>query len=330
VLRSHPGADTFQAYGPAAEAEILVRWRTSSFTYADGSTVELRAPEIEIRQLGYGELHPEARATLRHAPSLVGVGLLDRVPLSDLEALVDPEDHNGDGISGRLNRVWNPTAGEMQPGRFGWKANQPTLRAQIAAAFAGDMGITSAPFPEQPCTKAQRKCLAEPTGNDANGHEISEELLDLVVFFNASLGVPERRKPDDPLVLSGKERFHALGCAACHVPQLRTSSDPEHPHLSEQDIWPYTDLLLHDLGADLADGRADFEATSAEWRTPPLWGVGLALAVHDSVGFLHDGRARTLEEAIVWHGGEASNSRDGFARSSMEERRAVIAFVRSL
>lgn len=329
-LRDRPGAESYVERGPAAEADVRIVWTVSRFEYTDGTSVELRAPRLELTNLGYGPLHPETRTALRHAPSLAGVGLLELVEEADVLALTDPEDRDGDGISGRLNVVWDPERRAMRPGRFGLKANQASLRVQIAAAFAGDMGITSALFPEQPCTEAQPRCVDEPTGDEPGGHEISEELLDLVVFFNRSIAVHERRKPSDPLVLNGAQRFHDLGCASCHTPRFRTGVDAASPHLSEQEIAPYTDLLIHDMGAGLADGREDFLASGSEWRTAPLWGVGLARALDDSVGFLHDGRARTVEEAILWHDGEGAASRDGFARLAVEEREAVLAFVRSL
>jgi CxxC motif-containing protein (DUF1111 family) len=204
------------------------------------------------------------------------------------------------------------------------------VRAQVAAAFVSDMGITSPLFPAQPCTDAQTRCLEVPHGNDQTGHEISAELLELVAFFNASIGVPDRRAPEDPRVVRGGELFAAVGCGGCHAPHFVTDDDPRYPHLSRQAIAPYTDLLLHDLGEALSDGREAFEASGSEWRTAPLWGVGLALEVDDGAGFLHDARARSVEEAILWHGGEAVRSRDGFAALDVADREAVLAFVRSL
>lgn len=329
-LADRPGAEAYRDDGPVAEAETRIRWKAQSFTYPDGATTELRRPELMLSNLGYGDLDPHARLGLRHAPPLAGVGLLELVPQADLDALADPDDRDGDGISGRVNVVWDPETSTTRPGRFGLKANQPSVRVQVAAAFAGDMGISSALFPEQPCTSAQERCNEEPTGNDVDGYEVSPELLDLVVFFNLSMGIPERRKAEDPLVLRGREAFHELGCEACHTPHFRTGDDPRYPHLSGQDIWPFSDLLLHDMGEALADGREDYEATGSEWRTAPLWGAGLAHGIDGEVGYLHDGRARTLEEAVLWHGGEAIASRDGFARLAVEERRAVLAFLRSL
>lgn len=329
-LRGRPGADAYRDDGPEAEARLALGWTRSRYTYPDGANVEMRAPSPRLSELAYGPLHPEARLTLRHAPSLAGVGLLERIPEAAIETLADPLDRDGDGVSGRVQRVWDLETSTKRLGRFGWKADQPTVRAQVAAAFVNDIGITSPLFPGQPCTDAQTRCLEAPHGNDHDGHEISAELLELVAFFNASIGVPERRAPEDPRVARGGELFAAIGCAACHAPHFVTEDDRSHPHLSGQAIAPYTDLLLHDLGEALADGREAFEASGSEWRTAPLWGVGLALEIDDGVGFLHDGRARTVEEAILWHGGEATRSRDGFAALDVGDREAVLAFVRSL
>ncbi len=329
-LRGRPGTETYEDQGPRAEGTAFLRWTSTAFEYPDGQAVELRAPTLELRDLGYGPLHPDTRMGVRHTPSLTGMGLLEQVTQADIDRHADPEDRDGDGISGRVNMVWDPESQSPRPGRFGLKANQPSVRVQVAAAFVGDLGITSPVFPQQPCTTGQPRCLAAPNGNDADGHELSEELLQLVVFFTRSIGVPERRKPTHPAVVRGRGLFLDAGCGDCHTPHYVTGSDPSVPHLSNQDIWPYTDLLLHDMGDGLADGREDHLATGSEWRTPPLWGAGLARAMHRDVGFLHDGRARTIEEAILWHDGEARSSRDRFSVLPEDDRRSLVSFVRSL
>lgn len=328
-LRGVDGAEAL-ARGVPPEGHARVSWIAEPFRYADGETAELRRPEVRLEGLAHGPLHADAMTGLRHAPALHGLGLLELVAQADLERLADPEDADGDGISGRLNRVWDPSREAHVAGRFGLKANQPTLRVQVAAALHGDIGITSTVFGALPCTSVETACAASPHGAPEGEPEISGALLDLITDFNRSIGVPRRRAPDDPLVRQGRELFRETGCAACHAPRFVTGDDPRWPHLSGQTIWPYTDLLLHDMGEALADGRPDGEATGSEWRTPPLWGVGLARAVHRDVGLLHDGRARSVEEAILWHGGEAQRSRDRFADFSREERRALLSFVRSL
>lgn len=316
--------------GPPPEAEPSIAWQPVPYAYPDGTKVELRRPELVLGVLGYGPLDPYARVGIRHAPPLPGMGLLELIELRDLQSRADPDDVDGDGISGRLNLVWDPERERERPGRFGWKANQPSVRVQVAAAFAGDLGISNPVFPDQPCTDRQRACLDAPTGNDADGFELPESLLDEVVFFTMSIGVVERRKPGHDKVVRGGELFAAAGCSDCHTPHYVTGVDPDFPHLSNQDAWPYTDLLLHDMGTALADGREDHLATGSEWRTPPLWGVGLARAMTERVGLLHDGRARSVEEAILWHAGEAAASRERFAGLRAEDRNALIAFVRSL
>lgn len=313
-----------------AEGAARVIWTKERFVYPDGRTVELRKPEVALEGLAYGALHPETRIGLRHAPPLHGLGLLDLIPEADLRALADPADEDGDGISGRPNQVWDPEANETRWGRFGHKANQPSLRVQVAAALRDDMGITNPVFPTQVCTEAQPACQSAPHGNGEDGYEISDALLTVMLDFATSIGVPERRKPDHPMVRAGRELFFRAGCQDCHTPRFVTGRDPSRPYLSEQEIWPYSDLLLHDMGEGLADGRSDHLASGSEWRTPPLWSVGLARAVNAETGFLHDGRARSVEEAILWHGGEARTSRDRFIELNAEDRRRLIAFVRSL
>lgn len=327
-LRGHPGADAYE--GVLAEADVRITWTSQPFEYPDGTTLELRVPKLDLDVLGYGPLSPDTRAALRHTPSLAGVGLLELIDQADVERIADSDDRDGDGISGRVNRVWDPESKTVRAGRFGLRANKPSVRVQVAGALSVDMGLSSPVFPEQPCTALQPRCLAAPTGNDANGFEVPEDLLSSMVFFTMSIGVPQRRRPDAPLVLRGQGLFDAVGCADCHTPHFVTGTDARFVHLSEQDIWPYSDLLLHDMGAELGDGREDFEASGQEWRTPPLWGAGLARAMHARVGFLHDGRARTIEEAVVWHDGEARASRVQFAELSAEDRRALVAFARSL
>lgn len=303
-----------------AEAEPHVEWVSETFRYPDGREVELRAPRVRLERLGYGPLDARSQLGLRHAPSLHGLGLVDRIPTERLAVRADPEDADGDGVSGRL-----------PAGRFGWKGQIPTLREQIADAFRNDIGITSRLRPEPPCTPAQTACLAGPHGDSMEeGHELSEALMDLVEGFVADIGVPPRRVKDEERARTGKAAFLRAGCAACHVPEARTGADAEHPYLSEQVFRPYSDFLLHDLGPGLAETRRVGNAEGAEWRTAPLWGVGWAFRVNRRTGLLHDGRARSVEEAILWHQGEALGARTRFVASSAAEREALVDFVDSL
>jgi CxxC motif-containing protein (DUF1111 family) len=260
------------------------------------------------------------------SPGVFGLGLLAAVPDEELIRLARLEDENRDGVRGRLNHVWNAQSGRMDIGRFGLKANQPSLRQQVAAALIGDMGITSRLFMQQNCTQAEDACLRAPFGRDP---EINDDDLANLVSYIEALAPPVRRV-GDKMSARGEELFLQIGCAACHVPSLTTASDSAFPQASNRTIHPYTDLLLHDMGEGLADGRPDYEATGRDWRTAPLWGIGLAGVVIEHPTYLHDGRARNLDEAILWHGGEAARARDAFAALIEPDRNAILAFLNSL
>jgi CxxC motif-containing protein (DUF1111 family) len=249
------------------------------------------------------------------------------VPEATILAFADPDDADGDGISGRPNYVFDPITQTMALGRFGWKANQAGLRQQNAGAFHGDLGITSSLHPSEDCPTSQVDCEMAQSGGSP---ELDDALLDAITTYSRLLAVPARRDVDDPEVLLGRELFHAIGCADCHVPRLETGALAGFPELSQQLIWPYTDLLVHDMGEGLADGRPDYQADGREWRTPPLWGIGLFEIVNDHTFYLHDGRARNLAEAVLWHGGEAQAARDGFVDLDAEDRAALLRFLASL
>lgn len=326
-----PGDGSAEEYGPVAEGFPVVTYDTRHGQYADGEAWELRVPSYRIRDLAYGPLHPDAMMSPRIAPPLPGMGLLDAIPHEAIAAAADPQDADGDGISGRINRVWDRTERRSVAGRFGWKASQPNLLQQAAAAFRNDIGITSALYPAESCTSAQAACLVARNGRGpGTPHEISSATLASTTHFLRFLPVPRRRNADDPDVLHGRRLFRQIGCAACHVPRYVTGVVPGMPELSEQVIWPYSDLLLHDMGDGLADGRRDFEATGREWRTPPLWGLGWNKRVSGHETYLHDGRARSLSEAILWHGGEAEAARQGFVNLERSKRQALTAFLESL
>ncbi|WP_052553758.1 di-heme oxidoredictase family protein [Enhygromyxa salina] len=313
--------------GVTPEGQARVSWQELPGNYADGEPFSLRQPTLELVELGFGPLADDTLMSARVAPQMIGLGLLEALPEATILGFADPDDADGDGISGRPNYVWDPISETTVLGRFGWKANQPGLRQQNAGAFHGDLGISSGLQPDEDCPVVQTECGAAATGGSP---ELSEELLDAVTTYSRLLAVPARREVDDPEVLRGRELFLEIGCGDCHVPRLETGELAGFPELSNQVIWPYTDLLVHDLGQGLADGRPDFEATGNEWRTPPLWGVGLFSVVNDHQLYLHDGRARGLAEAILWHGGEAQAARDGFVEQSASERAALLRFLESL
>jgi CxxC motif-containing protein (DUF1111 family) len=309
------------------EGRVRVLWTEVAGSYADGEPYSLRSPTLAFSELAFGPLASDVLTSARVAPHMIGLGLLEALDEATILALADPDDEDVDGISGRPNYVWDPLTQTEVLGRFGWKANQPGLRQQNAGAFLGDIGITSSLHGEQNCPSTQADCTA---AQDGGAPELSEDLLDDMTTYTRLLAVPARRNVDDPEVLAGREQFHALGCADCHVPNFRTGTLADFPELSDQSIWPYTDLLLHDMGEGLADERPDFDANGGEWRTPPLWGIGLFEVVNDHTFYLHDGRARNLAEAVLWHGGEAESAKQAFIEADVSDRDALLRFLESL
>ena len=323
----------FAIQGHASEYSLGITYDEDIVTLADGTDVALRQPTYTADDLGYGPLHPEAMLSPRVAPQMIGLGLLEAIPAADILAEADPQDRDGDGISGRPNIVWSVEHARPMLGRFGLKAGSPTIKQQSAEAFAGDIGISNPLIKagSGECTANQAACITAIHGNDAaRGTEIDAEGLRLVTFYSRNLGVPARRDVDDPQVLRGKEVFHATGCASCHTPSFVTHRLTDQPEQSFQLIWPYTDMLLHDMGPGLADHRPEARATGREWRTAPLWGIGLTEQVSGHTYFLHDGRARSLLEAILWHGGEAQAQRDAVVTMPTEDREALLRFLESL
>lgn len=317
--------------GVAPEGKVRVAYTPVNVTFKDGTQVELRQPHLQITQLGYGPMHPDTRFSARVAPPMIGLGLLEAISDADILANADPDDRNGDGIRGRPNQVWDDAQGKTVLGRFGWKAGQPNLNQQNVHAFSGDMGLTTALRPMDDCTPTQTDCLAQPNGNGTDGEqEVSENILRLVLFYTRNLAVPVRKDVDSPQVLAGKNLFFQAGCQGCHTPQFTTSAGAAEPELANQLIRPYSDLLLHDMGPGLADHRSEFAAGGQDWRTAPLWGIGLNQTVSGHTQFLHDGRARNLLEAVLWHGGEAEPARQHVLTFNAEQRAALLAFLNSL
>ena len=323
----------FSLAGHPAEYRLQIDYEEIKVPLSDGEVAYLRSPTYTPANLGYGPLHPEAMLSPRVAPQMIGLGLLEAIPAADILASADPEDEDGDGISGRPNIVWSVEYDRPMLGRFGLKAGAPTIRQRSAGAFAVDIGISNLLFPAAwgDCTKAQSECRAAPHGNaDDRGFEIDDEGLDLVTSYSRNLGVPARRDVGDPSVLHGKKVFYTTGCTSCHLPAFVTHRLEDRPEQSFQLIWPYTDMLLHDMGPGLADNSTEAQATGQEWRTPPLWGIGLTEQVSGHTYFLHDGRARSLLEAILWHGGEAQPHRDAVVDMPSEDREALIKFLETL
>ena len=313
---------TKAVYGKAAEAIVTWQEEVIEELYPDGKSIQLVKPVFHLEN-AYAIMGTDVMISPRMATPIIGLGLLEAIDANDLIALADPDDVDGDGISGRPNMVWDEVHQQVSIGRFGWKAGNPTLVQQTAGAYKEDMGITNPLFPvESSFGQSQGDSLVDDP-------EIDMEILKTTAFYAQSLGVPARRNSDDPNVKRGKELFTTLNCSGCHHSSYQTGNH-EFAFLSDQLIFPYTDLLLHDMGEGLADHRPEFLADGREWRTAPLWGIGLTHVVGAHTRFLHDGRARSIEEAIMWHGGEAQASREDFRSMSETDRKALISFLESL
>jgi CxxC motif-containing protein (DUF1111 family) len=298
--------------GPNEGNVSIASYTTSGGQYGDATPYSLQKPNYSFSGT------TPAFFSARIAPQLVGLGLLEAVSESTIAALADPDDANIDGISGRIQTVLDPETNQQRLGRFGDKAGRVRLSHQIAGALNTDMGVTTPIFP----------LLDGETSGGAP--EISAANLDLMTRYVALLGVGARRDLTNAQALSGEQSFNSAGCIKCHTPNLTTSPYYPMTELRNQTIHPYTDLLLHDMGSGLADNMGEANATGSEWRTPPLWNIGLTVGVSGGEAYLHDGRARSLEEAILWHGGEAEAAKEVFRTMSAAERAALVKFLKSL
>jgi len=307
--------------GFTPEVQAAVTYTDSSGRFDDGTRFSLRVPHYAF-SAPYAPLPANLLFSPRVAPVVFGMGLLEAVPISTLLGLADPSDRDRDGISGRLNFAFDEAARRFVVGRFGWKATVPSTLLQTAGAYNGDMGITSTLVPAE-------SCEGRP-GCEAHAIEVADDVVAATAFYMQTLAVPARRDLNSFVTRQGEEIFHDVGCASCHVATLATGNLPGVTPASGQVIHPYTDLLLHDMGPGLADNRPDLAATGSEWRTPPLWGIGLVQTVNGHTNFLHDGRARNLMEAILWHGGEAARARERVKRLSLGERIVLVKFLQSL
>lgn len=323
----------FAIDGVPPEGKIDIEYDYYSVAFDNGKVVNLSKPKFSISNLKYGELHPNIQISARVAQPIIGLGLIEGISIDDIMANADPDDNNKDGISGKASIVFDELSEKNVLGRFGWKSSQPSILQQTTDAAYHDMGLSNT-FSSKlnNCSEAQTSCQSMATGNsiEYDGVEVSNEQIDLMVFYQKHLSPPGRRNVNDPEVLKGKKIFFESGCNSCHVQKYTTSIDEKNPSLSEQLIWPYSDFLLHDMGKDLADNLSEFNATGAEWRTPPLWGIGLTKLVSGQTHFLHDGRARNILEAILWHGGEAEESKKKILKLSLVELEYLLKFIKSL
>jgi len=310
-------------FGYMPEARYSVLFTETTEILADGTVVTLRKPNISLTD-SYIPLPGGMMTSPRIGPPVFGLGLLEAIPEANILALQDISDSNADGISGKANYVWDPVLQQTIIGRFGWKANTGTIRTQCAAAYVEDMGITNMVFDNE-------TGLGQSNGHDGfpDDPELSAAILDQVVLYCRTLAVPAPRGINRKEVKEGAAVFERIGCAMCHTPKQQ-SGFSQIAAISNQTFYPYTDMLLHDMGEGLADIRPDFLADGSEWKTRPLWGIGLTQLVNGHTDFLHDGRARNLTEAILWHGGEGQAAKDKFKNLSRKDREALLAFLNSL
>ncbi len=325
----------FAANGLHGEANIFVRYTADEFTYPDGSKLNLNRPAYRIENLAHGDLGNNTTLAPRVAPPMLGLGLLQAIPADRIKAQADPEDANQDGISGRANFGYSLANQQTMLGRFGWKASAPTIKDQVAVAFSVDMGLSTPLINVHygDCTEAQTECrrIARIHANGDAEPEVSPDILDLVTLYSENLAVPTPRNQNHADYIAGEALFSAIGCQQCHTPSFVTGTDDSiDAHLRVRTISPYTDLLLHDMGPELADTQRQGFAFANEWRTPPLWGIGLTQTVNPMARFLHDGRAASIEEAIIWHGGEAEQAKLAFSQLEQAQREQLLFFLHSL
>jgi CxxC motif-containing protein (DUF1111 family) len=321
--------------GVLPEGEVVIRYKPLKGRFADGTRYTLAAPSYGFKNLAYGAMARDVQVSPRIAPQLIGVGLLEAIPAAEIEANAASQSAQDSPVKGLVNRIADTPSGQTLIGRFGWKANVATLAHQTAGAFLGDIGITSSWFPTEDCAPQQAQCLAAPHGRNSIGeHEIDDKTLADVIFYQATLAPPARRNMNDARVQHGEKLFADAGCAICHRPSYVTGESPltafASPALKGQTIYPYTDLLVHDMGDALADHRPDGLANGRQWKTPPLWGVGLIREVNGHQRLLHDGRARGVLEAVLWHDGEAKSAQGAVLKMSKKQRDALVRFVESL
>ncbi|BAV05503.1 CxxC motif-containing protein, DUF1111 family [Filimonas lacunae] len=302
------------------EVKINISYADSLVTYPDGSVATLRKPSYTVAS-SYIPLPAGYMLSPRLAPPVFGAGLLESIPDQTITDYADENDANGDGISGKPNYVYNPATGKKELGRFGLKANTSTLLTQVAAAYQQDMGITSYLFPKE---SVYGQSQADQLTDDP---ELPDTVLRYVTYYVQTLAVPARRSVNENR--GGEQLFIQVNCASCHRQTIQTDANVAI-QMGTQRIHPYTDLLLHDMGSALSDGRPDFLATGNEWRTMPLWGIGLFEKTNGIPYYLHDGRARTIEEAILWHGGEATKAKQQYMQLSKADRNQLLNFLKTL
>lgn len=310
-------------FGETPEGALSITQVQKIVEFVDGTTATITKNNYQIINT-YIPLPGNVQTSFRNAPAIFGLGLIEAIAAADILKHADPDDLDKDGISGKPNYVYDVTSKSMKLGKYGWKAGQPTTLQQTANAALNDMGLTNSLFTKESCY-GQSNC----NSGIQEQLDLDDDLLNLLNFYVETVAVPATRNTKHKDFIAGKEIFTKLKCSSCHVPSYMTSTHPIK-ELSNQKIFPYSDFLLHDMGEGLADNRTEFDATGNEWRTPPLWGLGLNKIVNSKTSFLHDGRANTIEEAILWHGGEAEKSQKDYLKLSKQEREQLLFFLNSL
>ncbi len=316
--------------GVPAEGKASVHYDEVPGAFGDGEPFSLRKPTYIFSELAFGPMDPNVMVSPRVSPPMIGLGLLESIPEATILGKADPDDLDHDGVSGRPNYVQSLALGTRALGRLGWKCNQVTLEDQTAGAFHGDIGITTRLHPYENCPPIQLDCANAISGGTPEAPELVDAKITQLVGYESALAVPARRDINDVVVRRGESLFKEAKCTSCHTPLVETGDAPGFPALAHQVIRPFTDMLLHDMGEGLADHRPDGEATGVEWRTTPLWGIGLTQTVSKHDFLLHDGRARGIAEAILWHSGEAEAAKERFRTMSREDRAALLRFLSSL
>jgi CxxC motif-containing protein (DUF1111 family) len=304
-------------FGVPEEAQPQINYQRVVITYPDGEQVSLQKPFLYLNQLNYGNLHKKTLISARIAPALTGLGLIEKISNEQILSYEDINDKNNDGISGKANRLgYNSKNNQLILGKFTWKGAAGTVKNQTANAASNDMGLTNPLFPTEKCTQKQTECNKLAKSN--TDLDLTNARLNAIAFYLKNLPLPKTKK----VITKNKQIFYQLGCHACHRPSYQVNN---------QTIHPYSDFLLHDMGSELADGHKEFDALSFEWKTPPLWGIEKsAKLLQANKNYLHDGRARTVEEAILWHAGEATKAKSAFMSLSKNDRTKLIQFIEHL
>jgi CxxC motif-containing protein (DUF1111 family) len=306
-------------FGVDFEGKIKIDFDEIEVNFPDGEKQVLLKPKYNLENLNYGNLRKDANISYRIAPTLNGMGLINLISHEDILANVDENDSNNDGISGRANFVYSNITKKTELGLYTWKASVSFLKEQVALAAVNDMGLTTTIFPDDNCTKSQKECNDAPKARDKI--DLPDDRLEAVTSYLKNIKAYASKKTKE--YEEGLALFEAISCSKCHISSFDTKNGFK--------VSPFSDFLLHDMGEDLADGRVEFMASGSEWRTAPLWG----LALHEKINkekprLLHDGRARSFQEAILWHGGEAKSSKENYMNLPKEQREKFIKILDEL